>query len=423
MKRTLIKIMVVTMIIVLANCAFVVTETMAEKVKIVHWQHHHTARTPIVEGFVKTYAEQNLGVPIAFEAIPYDSYFIKLMAALANKTGADVFQVPIELAEQLIQGGVIAPVPESVMTTEQIDKQFVPWTVERFKADGKYYGLPTDVQTLLLFINVDLFKECGGDPANPPLTWEDLKTWAEKGTKRDASGAITQAGLDTRFNYGIFTQAMYSYIDGPVVDVAACKVNYDGEQGLAAWNMVASLMVGPNAVDSPEFLTGQRKFEQGKAVFYINYPVARGTLKLQAPDMKYIIVPAPVPAGKDAVVVGRSWAYVVNAESKNPEEAWKWIKYITNKEAQMKWSQLGGDVPSLTELLTDPSLLIDDNAKVVLNSMKYAHPVQQVGKTEVGTIQAKMWERIVIKKELVETVVKDAAKAETEVIQNILGCK
>jgi len=49
--------------------------------------------------------------------------------------------------------------------------------------------------------------------------------------------------------------------------------------------------------------------------------------------------------------------------------------------------------------------------------------VQQVGQTEVDDIQSKMWERIVINKEPVELVVKEAAQAETEVIKKILGVK
>lgn len=176
-------------------------------------------------------------------------------------------------------------------------------------------------------------------------------------------------------------------------------------------------------MDSAEFLTGQRKFEQGKAVFYINYPVTQAALALQAPDIKYIIAPAPVSTGKDPVVIGRNWAYVVNAKSKNLEEAWKWVQYITNKEAQIRWFQLGGDVPSLIELMDYSPMITGDNSKVVMDSIKNAQPVQQIGRAETNRIQYEMWDRIVLKGEPVENVVKDGAKQETEVIQNILECK
>jgi multiple sugar transport system substrate-binding protein len=393
------------------------------EITIVHWQHHHEARAPVVEELAKEFMSENPGVKINFESIPYDAYFDKLITALSTKTGPDVFQVPMEMAEQLINAGAIAPVPESVMTTKQIEDAFLPAAVERFKSGDKYYGLPTDVQTLILFINVDLLKECGGDPAKPPATWEELKAQAQMCTKRDASGAITQAGLDTRYRWAVFTQAMYSFIDGPVVDAANRKAMYDNEQGLAAWKLIAELMTGPNAVDSPEFLTGQRKFEQGKAVFYINHPVTRGRLEREAKNINWIAAPPPVPAGKKPVTPLHVWAYVVNADSKNQEMAWKWVQFLTNKDAQLKWNKAAGDLPSLKELIADPTLAFDANAKVAMDSMTYARPVQQVGQTEVDDIQSKMWERIVINKEPVEIVVKEAAQAETEVIKKILGVK
>lgn len=395
----------------------------AAEITIVHWQHHHEARAPVVQELAKEFMAKNVGVKISFESIPYDAYFDKLITALSTKTGPDVFQVSMEMAEQLINAGTITPVPESVMTAKQIEDSFLPAAVERFKSGGKYYGLPTDVQTLILFINVDLLKGCGGDPAKPPATWDELKAQAQQCTKRDAAGAITQAGLDTRYRWAVFTQAMYSFMDGPVVDAVNRKAMYDNEQGLAAWKLVAELMTGPKAVDSPEFLTGQRKFEQGKAVFYINHPVTRGRLEREAKNVNWIAAPPPVPAGKKPVTPLHIWAYVVNAESKNKEAAWKWVQYLTNKDAQLKWNKAAGDLPSLKELTTDPALAFDANAKVAMNSMTYARPVQQVGQTEVDDIQSKMWERIVIKKDPVEPVVKEAAQAETEVIKKILGAK
>jgi multiple sugar transport system substrate-binding protein len=389
---------------------------------LVHWQHHHEARKPVVDQFATTFGEEN-GVAIDFQSIPYDSYFDKLITALSTGTAPDVFQVPIVMAEQLVTAKAIAPVPDSVMTSDQIASEFVPWTVERWQGDdGKYYGLPTDTQTLLLFINTDLLTESGGDPANPPATWEELKTQARAGTKRDANGTMTQAGLDTRYNWAVYTQAMYSFIDGPVVDAATCTAEYDNEQGIAAWQMVADLMTGPEAVDSPEFLTGQKKFEQGKAVFYINHPVTRGRLALEAPDLNWIVAPAPVPEGKEPTTVGYSWAYVVNAASQNVDLAWRWVQSLTDRDAQMTWNETAGDLPSLTALADDPALATDENARIALESMTYARPVQQVSQTEADAIEVNMWEQIVIQGAPVAEVVEEGAKAESAEVNKILKC-
>lgn len=393
-------------------------------VKLTHWQLHHEARKPAVDQFIADYTAANAGAAIDFQSIPYDSYFDKLITAISTKTAPDVFQVPIVMAEQLVTSKTIAPVPDTVMTVADIEASFVPWTVERWKGkdDGQFYGLPTDTQTLLLFVNTDLLSASGGDPAALPTTWTELKTQAQAMTQRDANGTITQAGLDTRYNWALYTQAMYSYIDGPVVDAAGCRATYDSEQGIAAWQMVADLMTGDQAVDSPEFLTGQKKFEQGKAVFYINHPVTRGRLALEAPDLTWTVGPAPVPEGKDPTTIGYSWAYVVNAASENIEAAWSWVQFLTNRDAQITWNQVAGDLPSWKDLGTDPALATDDRAKVALDSMTYARPVQQVSQTEADDIEVEMWERIVIRGEPVAEVVKEGAQKESEAVAKILGC-
>jgi len=410
--------------LILAQCAPAApaSPTPPPQITIVHWQHHHEARKPVVDELIQEFQAKYPNVTIKFESIPYEQYFDKLLTALASKTGPDVFQIPMEMAEQLIQAGALAPVPDSVMTTQQIEEAFIPAAIQRFKSGGKYYGLPTDVQTLILFINVDLLKECGGDPARLPTTWEELKEQARRCTKRDAQGNIIQAGLDTRYRWAVFTQAMYSFIDGPVVDASSCKVNYAGPQGIAAWKLVAELMTGPEAVDSPKFLTGQRKFEQGKAVFYINHPVTRGRLEREAKGINWIVAPPPVPAGKKPVTPLHVWAYVVNKDTKNAEWAWRWVQFLTSKDAQIKWFQKAGDLPSLKTLVSDPSLATDEKFRVALESMTYSRPVEQVGQTEVDNIQSELWEKIVIQGADVEAAVKEAAAKEEQVVRKILKC-
>lgn len=410
--------------LILAQCApgAPASPTAPTQITIVHWQHHHEARKPVVDELIQEFQAKYPNVTIKFESIPYEQYFDKLLTALASKTGPDVFQIPMEMAEQLIKAGALAPVPDNVMTSQQIEAEFIPAAVQRFKSGGKYYGLPTDVQTLILFINVDLLKECGGDPAKPPATWEELKEQARRCTKRDAQGNIVQAGLDTRYRWAVFTQAMYSFIDGPVVDAASCKVNYDEPQGIAAWKLVAELMTGPEAVDSPKFLTGQRKFEQGKAVFYINHPVTRGRLEREAKGINWIVAPPPVPSGKKPVTPLHVWAYVVNKDARNAEWAWRWVQFLTSRDAQLKWFQKAGDLPSLKSLVSDPSLATDEKFRIALESMTYSRPVEQVGQTEVDNIQSELWEKIVIQGADVEAAVKEAAAKEEEVVRKILGC-
>ncbi|MEW5867466.1 MAG: ABC transporter substrate-binding protein [Bacillota bacterium] len=390
----------------------------AAKITIVHWQHHHEARTPVLQEMAREFEKTHPDVSIKVEPIPYDSYFDKLITSLSSGIGPDVFQIPISMGQQMARSGMLVPVPEDVLTTEQIERDYVAWTISQFKYKNEYYGLPTDVQTLVLFINNKLYREAGFDPAKPPKTWKEFEAQAVKGTKKDASGRLIQAGLDTRYKWAVYQLFMYQRIKGDVVDVEAKKVRYDGEDGLAAWQFVADLMV-KDGVDSPEFLTGQKKFEQGRAMFYINHPVTRGRLARECPDIEYTIAPVPSPDGTP-VTVGHHWAYVVSKRASNQKVAWEWVQFLTGRQGQLTWCTKAGDLPSLKELIGLPELTADANARVCMDSMLYARPCQQVTRAEVDKIHATIWDSIVLGKAAVSDAVKAGAAQENQVLARVL---
>ncbi len=406
---------------VLVVSLFVATAANAQVIK--HWQHHHESRTPMLESIAEAFEAEHPGVTIVFEAIPYDAYFDKLLTALASGTGPDVFQIPMGFGIEMSRSGMLTPVPETVFTTEEIEEAFLDWTISQFKYDGKYYGLPTDVQTLVLFVNDTMLEEAGVDPANPPKTWSELLEQARKVTKRDSAGRMIQGGLDTRYMWGVHNLFTHQIIEGPIVDLEAKKVNYGGPEGMKAWEYVAELMTGEGAVDSPVFLTGQMKFEQEKAAFYINHPVTRGRLELNHPDINWSVHHVPVPDGHDVdepTTVGHHWAYVANAQTKDQEMAWKWIQYLASEDVQRRWVLEARDLPSLIKLVNDPELTPDEEAKIAMDSLKYARPYEGVGRDDVDEIRNEIWDNIVIGGMDVEEAVKRGVNEENKLMEKKL---
>lgn len=191
-------------------------------------------------------------------------------------------------------------------------------------------------------------------------------------------------------------------------------MRYDTKEGLEAWQFVADLMT-KDKVDSPAFLTGQKKFEQGRAVFYINHPVTRGRLEREAPDIDYSIAPVPSPDGSLSTI-GHHWAYVVSKRTANAKVAWEWVKFLTDRQGQAKWVTRARDLPSLVELVGHPDLTQDDKARVSMESLRYARPIQQVGMTEVDEIHNAMWDSIVINNASAAQVVRDGAEKENRIL-------
>lgn len=406
--------MVVALSVLLATAPLLPTHVAVaqQQVTIVHWQHFHEGRANAVRGLVQVFERQNPGIKVQTDLPPFEQYFPKLLSSMATGTGPDVFQIAQESAPQFINARFLAPVPASVATADDIRGNYLPWTTETFRRGNLYYGLPTDVQHLVMYINDELARAAGLDPTKPPETWDELVAAARRATRRDAAGNITQAGLDTRYKWAVYSSLLYQHIQGPVINAASRKAAYDSPQGLAAWKIAEELFRGSNAVDSPRFLPGQRKFEQKRAVFYINHPVARSVIAAIGPDIKYTIAPVPKIRGRQLVVPGHHWAYVVNARSKNVEAAWKWVTFLTSRTGQRTWMKVAGDLPAT------PSLLPDEPDRVVRESLRFVRPTDYVGNCD--SFRNDLWDAIGLTTTPVEQLVRTAVERENACVAEAL---
>ena len=97
----------------------------------------------------------------------------------------------------LIDEDAIVPFDEFVKTDDDRAwlKSFYPAFMENSQTGGKTWGIPFQRSTIVLYWNKDAFKEAGLDPEKPPTTWDEQLAFAQKLTKRDASGNVSQRSV------------------------------------------------------------------------------------------------------------------------------------------------------------------------------------------------------------------------------------
>lgn len=388
-----------------------------ETITIVHWQHHFEARAKIVEELAKEFEAANPNIKIDFQSIPYNDYFQKIGPSLEAGTGPDVFQIPGSLVREFYDRGQLAPVPTEVYSTADIESDFLPWTIQLLKQGGQYVGLPTDVQSFVLFYNDDLFKDAGLDPSKDLETWDEFNEAAVKLTKREGD-TLTQVGVDiTASPYQWYWAMPLVVFDSGWVDEKTLKVTYDNPDGVAMWQFMTGL-VTQHKVDSAEFLTGQNKFLLGKAAMNMHEYVFSGSITASAPNLNYSIHLPPRPAGRPKSTGGTHWAYVVSTQTKHPAEAWAWVKFLTSEDAQRKWVSGGGELPSRKALYDDPSLRSDPHVAAGLDSMQYTRPFDDFGWDDVYAIHQAIWDNIVLNGQDIAAAVHDGAVAEEKLYQD-----
>ena len=383
-------------------------------VTISHWQHQSDARAKIVQDFADGYDDAN----IDFQSIPYESYFQKLGAALEAGNGPCVFQLPANILAEFYDRGELAPVPDSIMTTDEIESAFTPASIRLLKIDEKYYALPTDVQTLMLFYNDVLFKAAGLDPAEDFSSWAELEDAAKKLTKTSGD-KMTQAGIDISASpyQAYYSAPTLAYADGLVNDETG-DINYDSAPGYQAWERLTDLITKDH-VDDPEFLAEQSKFALGKAGMTVKEFTFTGVNGLTAPDLNFSVhVAPPVTDDAAAPVASTSWSYAVSADCKDQDAAWKWVSYLTSEDAQKTWIEGGGELPSRTALLSDETLQDDPNIAAGFKALGEAVPYDSNGWDDAYAIQQEIWDEIVLNGTDVETAVDKGANAERELYRS-----
>ncbi len=356
-------------------------------VTLMHWQHHSASRAQVVEQFQARFQDENPHVTIDFQSIPWAEYWGKLASGIAAGAGSapDVFQIPMGLVEEYVAGGNLVPISELALSTAEIEETYLPWTVQRAKSNGQYYGLPLDVQTLVMYCNDALFEEVGLDPAEDFLDHTDFFEKAKLLTKKTGS-EFDQVGCDVSYYSAWLTTLFQQFLQReqggiPWVDPTTNKLVYnDFPEIFEAFEWFVELSA---EVFDPAFLSGQNRFALGRAAMSLGHPVSRGTYRLQAPDMAYTINPFPPRSlGQDLYTAGSHWMWVVGKWAPDYESAWQWVNYCTNRAAQIVWSDVGGDLPSHLALVDDSRFRKDENANVCLDSLKYASPWEWIGWAE-----------------------------------------
>ena len=154
--------------------------------------------TKIIDGYAADFEKANPSIKV--KPIYSGTYQESITKALtAHKSGTPPVTSVLLSTDMftLIDEDAIVPIDGFIKTDD--DKKwlasFFPAFMENSRTPGKTWGVPFQRSTIVLYYNKDAFKEAGLDPEKAPANWEEMQAFAEKLTKRDASGNTTQWGV------------------------------------------------------------------------------------------------------------------------------------------------------------------------------------------------------------------------------------
>lgn len=200
------------------------------------------------------------------------------------------------------------------------------------------WGLPRDVSAFAIYYNADLFDEAGLDYPETGWTWDDFSEAANEISS--LGDEITGFGMDGWWGpYGYWLNAAGSSFFNE--DFTACGL--DNDATVEALEFTSELFESGAAI--PWGNGGEAPFLAGQLGMYMNGRWATPGMVAGA-DFNWNAASLPIGPSGEAT----NWlfwgAYVVNANTEHPEEAWDLVTRLTSAEIQGQISSLGANIPS-----------------------------------------------------------------------------
>ncbi|MBK9081283.1 MAG: ABC transporter substrate-binding protein [Rhizobiales bacterium] len=261
----------------------------------------------------------------------------------------------------LIDEDAIVPIDDFVKTDDDKAwlKSFYPAFMQNSQTGGKTWGVPFQRSTVVLYWNKEAFKEAGLDPEKPPRTWAEQVEFAQKLTKRDASGNVTQWGIQipsSGFPYWLF-QGLTTQADAILMNAAGNEVALDAPgvvEALQYWiDLAQKHKVHPPGVT--EWGTTPKDFFERKIAMMWT---TTGNLTNVRTNAKFPFGVAMLPSGKKpgSPTGGGNFYIFKKAKPAEQEAAFKFIKWITTPERAAKWGADTGYVAVRPDAWETPAM-------------------------------------------------------------------
>jgi ABC-type glycerol-3-phosphate transport system substrate-binding protein len=313
----------------------------------------------VLAGLVNDFNKQNNGVHVTYNSnapATTDQLLTLLTTMLRARSSAyDVMPMDIIWPPEFGANGWTVPLDEKWPASDR--EKYLPGPLQGCTYNGKLWAAPIFTDVGVIYYRKDVI-------STPPTSWDELTTMA----KAAIAGSKTKTGyLWQGAQYeGLvcnFCEVLYGY-GGNVLDPNNPKrVTVNSPEGVAALTQMVSWVGGisPTAITAYKEEDARSSWQNGDAAFMRNWPYAYSlgndpsTSKIAG---KFDIHPM-LYGGSNTI--GHSniggWQHGINAFSKNPDAAWKFIQYMLSAPTQKTLATQLSLLTTLKSIYTDPDVL------------------------------------------------------------------
>jgi len=307
----------------------------------------------VIDELANSYQSIDPTIKITYKKVAITDYEKELVQALAEDRGPDIFAIHHTWPYQASIMNLAQPMPDSVMTLDEYYSSFVKVVPNDFIKDEKIWGFPLFIDTLAFFYNKDLYYI--ENIQDPPTTWEEVQNLSKQLTKIDLNGNIVQAGITMgaganiarspdiisllMLQGGIDLSGTIQYREGSEItknylssaeNVLKFYTDFANPRStLYTWNLAQNYSLDV--------------FAQKRAAMMIGYGYHIEQLATLSPRLNYGVSKIPQISDDPSILpvnYANYWGYTVAKRSQNSESSYKFLKFLTSKEASQKYFEL-----------------------------------------------------------------------------------
>lgn len=331
-------------------------QTAGDGGSVTLWMHNGPAFVEATKALADRFKEET-GITVDIQIFPYDVMSQKMQTAYSAGNEPDIIQAFGSWLPSYVNQGMLAAVPDDYAAT--FDTDFFEGATEGLKKDGKYYGVPIELQCEYgLFYVPEKVKEAGiadGKPDN----FEEVVQVGKNAAKFNGD-VLEYGGLE--FDNGDNVAQMFlSWIlqyGGEFWDESGTHMKLQTEEGQKAWQRLVDLVAVDKVTDlkhvTPELGTDMFFFNQKAAQLIKGSWASAYEEQFDFHDWEYCFFP-PVEGDVPTFVVETGWTYVVSEKSANKDNAFKFVEFCLRPENAMEFNMATITIPALKAVAEDPA--------------------------------------------------------------------
>lgn len=331
-----------------------IAEKAGEKVKITFWDDNAgPQRTPIWKELIKRFEIENPTIDVEYVGLPKDYAKSKFDAAIAAEDMPDVASVYTSWLPEFSHRDALLPLDfyfENWREKDKINKATIEYN-KRIVNDKKLYGIPYTQNLDILWVRSDWFKEVN---LETPETWDEFFNAVEMLTDKSNGryGFTIRGGAGGSFQ---LQRMMYAYsgIENYIKDGKSTINDQKHVEFLKRYFGLYQKYT-PKSDITNDYKAMVANFDTGVAAM-IQHNIgshAEHSEELNLDQYQAISLPKSIN-GQYVAEAGNTIGISIFKETKHPDEAWEFVRYLNSKESQNLWNQTVGQIPTHLDVLNE----------------------------------------------------------------------